>query len=273
VFVRALEAKDVYTARHTERVAKYAVYIGEELGLRGARLRHLRNAALMHDIGKLAVPRELLNKPGPLTPDEYDEVRRHNQVCVQILSRVAFLRSTIVVATDQHGHFAASDAAGHPEVLEGWIVAVADAFDAMTSTRAYRRALSQPVAFAELRQGSGTQFHPGSVAALIKVIERRGEIYGAGYEVDPIGFAFEPPAAGVGSAGLGHLDLSRAEAELAQTSLPREADPESGRVSGGDQDADLDQVGEPDAGSEDGPPSRSRPAAGLTPFRPPHRRR
>lgn len=205
VFVRAIEAKDHYTAGHSERVAKYAHYIGEELGFRPARMEHLRYAALMHDIGKLAVPSALLNKPGKLTPEEFALVRRHNDVCIEILTRVDFLRSTIPAASDKHGHYAADDVRDDPEALEAYAIAVADAFDAMTSTRSYRRALTQEVAFEELRAKAGTQFHPASVEALIRAIERRGEQYGFGHEVEVEQFKVAPPVVGVGSAGLGDL--------------------------------------------------------------------
>jgi HD superfamily phosphohydrolase YqeK/heme exporter protein D len=209
VFLKALEVKDLYTARHTERVAKYAGYIGEELGFRPNRLTDLRHAALMHDIGKLAVSSKLLNKPGKLTEAEYQDVRRHNEVCVEILTQVEFLRSSIPVATDRHGTFNAGEGKADASTLHGYIVSVADAFDAMTSTRAYRKALSQDVAFEELCKGKGTQFHPASVDALIAAIERRGETFGAGYEVDLVDFEFEPPTVGVGSAGLGDLEGGR----------------------------------------------------------------
>jgi hypothetical protein len=206
VFMKALEAKDLYTARHTHRVAKYSTYIGEALGFRGARLSHLSQAALMHDIGKMAVSSQLLNKPGRLTEEEYSEIQRHNEVCVGILTQVEFLRSTIPVAQDRHGFFHEDADRRDPGVLEGFIVAVADAFDAMTSTRAYRKALTQDVAFAELRKGKGTQFDPESVEALISAIEQRGETFGAGHETEMVAFDVEPPVAGVGSAGLGDLD-------------------------------------------------------------------
>ena len=205
VFVRAIEAKDRYTAGHCERVAKYAAYIGEELGFTPAQLEHLRYAALMHDIGKLAVPSSLLNKPGKLTPDEWELVRRHNDVCIDILTRVDFLRSTVPAASDKHAHYGKGEERDDPEALEAYAIAVADAFDAMTSTRSYRRALTQDVAFAELRECAGVQFHPASVEALISAVERRGEIYGLGFEADVEDFAVAPPVVGVGSAGLGDL--------------------------------------------------------------------
>ena len=206
VFIRTIEAKDRYTAGHTERVAKYALYIGEQLRLSGPEREHLRYAALLHDVGKLAVPRRILNKPGRLTEDEYAIVQRHNQVCVDILTRVDFMRSMVGTASDQHAHYAVDEARERDRLVqEAHIVAVADAFDAMTSTRSYRRALAQDVAFAELRDKAGTQFNPECVEALIRAIEKRGEQYGLGFEETEVEFEVTPPVVGVGSAGLGDL--------------------------------------------------------------------
>jgi hypothetical protein len=206
LFIRLIEAKDPYTAGHTERVARYSLYVGEELTLPPDRLEHLRYSALMHDVGKLAVPSRLLNKPGRLTPAEWEIVRSHNEAGLGILARIDFMRGMAVTASDRCSHFdRTADGAPPDLVLEAQIVAVADAFDAMTSTRSYRRALDQDVAFTELRDKSGTQFNPACVDALIHAIERRGERYGAGHEADVHHFAVPPPVAGVGSAGLGHL--------------------------------------------------------------------
>ncbi len=206
VFIRAIEAKDRYTAGHTERVAKYAMYVGEELRLSAPNLEHLRYAALLHDVGKLAVPRSILNKPGRLTEEEYAIVQRHNQVCEDILTRVDFMRSMVGTASDRHAHFAVDEEREHHRLVqEAHIVAVADAFDAMTSTRSYRRALPQEVAFAELRDKAGSQFNPECVDALIHAIERRGEHYGLGFEGAVTEFEVPPPVVGVGSAGLGDL--------------------------------------------------------------------
>lgn len=206
VFVRAIEAKDPYTAGHSERVAKYSLYMGEEFGFTPGRQEHLRSAALMHDIGKLAVPTRLLNKPGRLTPEEYEVVRRHNEVCIDILTRVDFMKTMVAAASDQHARYEEGRDRASGLVLEAYVITVADAFDAMTSTRSYRRALSQDVAFAELRDKAGTQFHPECVEALIRAIERRGETYGLGYEEDSHEFRVAPPVVGVGSAGLGDVD-------------------------------------------------------------------
>jgi putative nucleotidyltransferase with HDIG domain len=206
VFIHAIEAKDRYTAGHTERVAKYALYIGRELKLTAGDLEHLRYAALLHDVGKLAVPRHILNKPGRLTEEEYAIVQRHNQVCVDILQRVDFLSSMIGTASDEHAHYLVDEVREQDRLVqEGHIVAVADAFDAMTSTRSYRRALTQEVAFDELRAKAGTQFNPECVDALVGAVERRGEHYGLGYEEEEHDFDVPPPIVGVGSAGLGDL--------------------------------------------------------------------
>jgi hypothetical protein len=205
VFLRAIAAKDTYTARHTQRVCNYSVQIGEQLGFSHDRLEHLRQAALMHDIGKLAVPKHLLNKPGKLTDDEFIRVQRHAHVCVDILGLVDFLEPMIAAAAGHHARFDGGGYGGPPgdRPLEAYIVAVADAFDAMTSTRSYRRALPMEVAFEELRSKSGSQFHPDCVEALIASINARGERHGLGFEDDAVEFDVAPPVAGVGSAGLG----------------------------------------------------------------------
>jgi len=219
VFLRAIEAKDTYTHRHTLRVCKYSLYIGEQLGLSHARLEHLRQSALMHDIGKLAVPKHLLNKPGKLTDDEFERVQRHAHVCVDILGLVDFLHPMTAAAAGHHARFDGGGYGGTGErPLEAYIVAVADAFDAMTSTRSYRRALPMEVAFEELRAKSGSQFHPECVEALIGAIESRGERHGLGHEDDAVAFDVAPPVAGVGSAGLG--DRERAAPAPAPATVP-----------------------------------------------------
>ena len=211
VFLRAIEAKDAYTARHTERVCRYSLLMGERLGFSHQRLEHLRQSALMHDIGKLAVPKHLLNKPGKLTDAEFERVQRHAHVCIDILGLVDFLKPMTAAAA---GHHARYDGGGYggtgDRPLEAYIVAVADAFDAMTSTRSYRRALPMEVAFEELVNKSGSQFHPDCVDALIGAITERGERHGLGYEEDAIEFDVAPPVAGVGSAGLGDRELAPA---------------------------------------------------------------
>ncbi|MBK5288159.1 MAG: HD domain-containing protein [Acidimicrobiia bacterium] len=202
ILVGALEAKDPYTAGHAERVAEYAQYIGLELGIPPNRLERLRLAALMHDVGKLVVPNHLLNKPGKLTAEEFDIVRKHEDVSVEILTRIDFLAPVAPSATSEAAQFSPiADDRGQP--VEPHIVAVADAYDAMTSTRSYRRALSQEIAFAELRKNSGRQFHPRVVDALIAALRRRGEVHGAGHEMYV--HHVSAPSGHLGSAGLGDL--------------------------------------------------------------------
>ena len=157
LLIRALEQKDPYTAGHAERVAEYANYIAEELDFMPARAERLRFAALMHDIGKLVVPNQLLNKPGKLTEEEYARVRVHEGVSVQMLSHIDFLRP---IAADTHSENMRFDPDDPDHPIEPYIIMIADAYDAMTSTRSYRKALPQEVAFQELRDKSGTQFHP-----------------------------------------------------------------------------------------------------------------
>jgi HD-GYP domain-containing protein (c-di-GMP phosphodiesterase class II) len=164
-------------------------------------MERLRYAALMHDIGKLVVPNQLLNKPGRLTEAEFERVKRHEVVSVELLHRIDFLAPVAGDTTTEAAN-AAVDGNG---LIEPAIIHVADAFDAMTSTRSYRRALSQETAFTELRDGAGTQFNGECVEALIAAIESRGEHYGAGHEVDEHEWEVAPPEAGTGSAGLGHF--------------------------------------------------------------------
>ncbi len=205
--MHALEAKDPYTAAHAARVARYATYIGEELGMTTYRLEQLRQAALLHDVGKLVVPNQLLNKPGRLTPDEYAVVRRHEGVSVAMLSCIDLLGPiSHAVADVRH------DTDRQPRSLEAHVIAVADAYDAMTSTRSYRRALTQEVAFDELIAKSGTQFLTPCVDALITALTRRDERHGDGCEqaMEPTSaWRVAPPIAGVGSAGLGDFEPER----------------------------------------------------------------
>jgi HD-GYP domain-containing protein (c-di-GMP phosphodiesterase class II) len=206
--MRALEVKDPYTAAHSQRVARYATYIGAELEISGQRLEDLRLAALLHDIGKLVVPNWLLNKPGRLTREEFDVVKRHEHVSVAMLSRIDALAPVArLVADSRHDTFV------ELRSLEAHVIAVADAYDAMASTRAYRQALPQEVVFAELRANVSTQFLAPCVEALIAALTRRGEtavVHDAG---QPYGWKVVPPKCGVGSAGLGdlateHIDLT-----------------------------------------------------------------
>ncbi len=184
-FVKALEAKDLYTRGHTERVAYFSELIGREMGIRGTRLARLRWAALIHDVGKLAVPRDLIRKRARLTEDEHAQMQMHTHLVEDLLADVEFLQPMVAIAANHHQHFDGSGYGPQDEPLsdrqqlESRILAVADTFDAITSTRSYRVAMTQEYAFAELRRFAGTQFDPKVVEALIAVLERNGERYGS----------------------------------------------------------------------------------------------
>ncbi|NNF69119.1 MAG: HD-GYP domain-containing protein, partial [Acidimicrobiia bacterium] len=184
-FIKALEAKDLYTRGHTERVAYFSELIGEAMGFNGTQLERLRWAALIHDVGKLAVPRDLIRKKARLTEEEYAQMQAHVHHVEDLLAEVDFLQPMVDIATNHHAHYdgsgyhGPSHNDGDEPPLEASILAVADSFDAMTSTRSYRVALSQEYAFAELRRHAGTQFHPDVVETLVSTLTRRGERYGS----------------------------------------------------------------------------------------------
>jgi HD-GYP domain-containing protein (c-di-GMP phosphodiesterase class II) len=184
-FIKALEAKDLYTRGHTERVAYFSQITAEEMGFRGDALERVRIAALIHDIGKLAVPRSLIRKKGPLSEEEYAHMQQHAHLVEDILHEVEFLAPMVEIASGHHSRFdgggygGSGHRSGEPPALESRILAVADAFDAMTSTRSYRLALTQEYAIAELRRGAGTQFDPDCVEAFIRALAATGERYGS----------------------------------------------------------------------------------------------
>ena len=169
-----LDARDPYTAGHSERVSALAVLIGRQMRLSEADLDVLRLGALLHDIGKIGLSDAILRKPGPLTSDEYDQLKRHPAQGARILRQVPFLAPHIPIVELHHER---PDGRGYPFGLRGdeiplaaRIVHVADAFDAITSARAYRPARGRTAAIAELRRCSGTEFDPISVDALVEAL-------------------------------------------------------------------------------------------------------
>jgi putative nucleotidyltransferase with HDIG domain len=175
---KAIDAKDHYTHGHSERVARYAVQIAEEMDLPADYIENLEYLALMHDVGKIGVPEQLLNKPGSLSKEEFKLVRNHAAIGAEIISTIKFIGEHANIVRHHHERV---DGGGYPDGLRGEeiplgakIVGVADAFDAMTSERVYRSPLTREEAIDELKRCSGTQFDPKVVQAFLKVLKRRG---------------------------------------------------------------------------------------------------
>lgn len=174
-FVTTIDAKSEYTARHSENVAWYAVQIGAMLGLNKASLDQLRWEGLLHDIGKLTIPDEVLNKPGPLDFGEWQIVKQHPAESVRMLQGVHHYEAYLPSILHHHERF---DGAGYPDgiqqqdiPLHARILAVADSYDAMTSQRPYRSAFSPQEALDEIERSSGSHFDPEVVAAFAEAVQ------------------------------------------------------------------------------------------------------
>ena len=173
----ALANKDEYTEEHTRRVALRAVQVGEELGLTTARQRSLAVGGLLHDIGKLRCPDEILKKPGPLTDDEYAVVREHAEAGRKLLKELGGFGEPVLRLVQ--GHHERLDGSGYPYGLreaqldlDTRILAVCDVYDALRSTRVYRDAWSHERAVALLRGAADTEFDSRCVEALERVLAR-----------------------------------------------------------------------------------------------------
>jgi HD-GYP domain-containing protein (c-di-GMP phosphodiesterase class II) len=172
-FVKAIEALDPYTRGHTDRVAHFVAVIGQELALGPDRMERLHSAALLHDAGKLAVPAALLRKAEPLTAAEEAVVVRHMRVVEGLLAEIEVLAPVVGLLEEAH-----RVAAGGRGSREARVLVTADAFDAITSTRSYRAAVTQTEAFAQLRGRAGA-LGADVVEALVTGITRRGEVHGS----------------------------------------------------------------------------------------------
>ncbi|HEX2645445.1 MAG TPA: HD domain-containing phosphohydrolase [Thermoanaerobaculia bacterium] len=179
----AVEAKDAYTEGHLRRVSEYAVSVGERLGLKGQELERLHYAAMLHDVGKLGVPEEVLRKAGPLDADEMEIMRRHPEIGARLLEKLDVLQDTaplVLAHQERYDGRRHGDRPGYPQGLSGEdiplgsrIIAVVDTFDAMTTTRPYREALPVENAVEVLRRERGRQFDPRVVDAFLEILSER----------------------------------------------------------------------------------------------------
>jgi len=173
--VRGLEAKDKYTAGHSDRVAEYAYKTAKELGVPAEKTELLKEAAQLHDIGKLGIHEDILNKKTRLDEKEWGLVQQHPAIGEEILKPISLDEDFLAVVRSHHERY---DGTGYPDKLKNGqinilaqIACVCDSYDAMTSDRSYRAALTKEQAIVELQKKSGTQFNPEVVAAFIKAIQ------------------------------------------------------------------------------------------------------
>jgi len=176
--VFAIEAKDVYTRGHSERVSRFSMQMGKKLGLTGKELDALRWASILHDIGKIGIPESILNKPGSLTDEEYEVIKDHPAKGFEILKPVEQLGYSLPGILHHHERF---DGKGYPSRLAGEqiplaarIIAVADTFDAISSTRSYRSAKSYYKALAIVKEVAGSQLDPEIVTVFTQIIDETG---------------------------------------------------------------------------------------------------
>src|SRR5215217_4269529 len=194
----AIDAKDQTTHCHVRRVQIYAAGMGEVFGLSREEIAALKAGALLHDVGKLAVPPHILNKPGPLTHAEFEKMKIHTVVGAQILSRVEFPYPVIPIVRHHHEQW---DGRGYPDKLRGEqipitarIISVVDCFDSVREDRPFRRSMTRDEATALLLRGAGIHFDPVVVEQFIKNLPRfEAEIERLGLQHQPANYSTEPP--------------------------------------------------------------------------------
>lgn len=176
MLARAVEAKDQYTGQHLQRLSEYSEQLAAAAGLPAAEVRAIRHGGFLHDIGKIGISETILNKPAPLTPDEYAEVKRHPEYGAEIIAHMRFARTVLPIVLGHHENW---DGSGYPQQLRGEdipigarIVSIVDAYDAMTTDRPYRRALSRQEAVRRLRAKRGRQWDPTLVELFCSLVEQ-----------------------------------------------------------------------------------------------------
>ena len=179
--VMTTEARDAYTAGHNYRVARYALKLGEELKLPLAQLQAIMQGGLVHDVGKLSIPNQILNKPGKLTPEERAIIEEHPVAGYEICKRLGFMIEELSIIRSHHEKF---NGTGYPDRLQGQeipllarITAIADVYDALTSTRSYRKAMTQEEAMAIIVKESGRHFDPHCVEAWKRVVAEQSDFF------------------------------------------------------------------------------------------------
>lgn len=179
--ISALEAKDVYTQGHSQRVCKLVTQIVYKMGIEGKEAEDIITAAKLHDIGKIGIRDEVLNKPGKLTDQEFAEIMDHPVMSYEIINKMKLMENIAKIIRHHHERY---DGKGYPDGLKGEkiplgsrIIAVADSFDAMTSKRPYRDSFTMAQAIEELKKNAGTQFDPKIVDVFISIIEDLGIDY------------------------------------------------------------------------------------------------
>ncbi|MDR2595789.1 MAG: HD-GYP domain-containing protein [Treponema sp.] len=174
-FSEALEARDQYTAGHSRRVMEYSKGIGQRMKLDKQDIEDLKRSALLHDIGKIGIPDIVLNKKTKLTDEEYTTIKSHPETGAGILKYIKAFKDLVPAVYHHHERF---DGEGYPEGVKGTaiplharIIAIADTFDAMTSSRSYRNALSFRSALSELERNKGVQFDPDIADIFIEILQ------------------------------------------------------------------------------------------------------
>ncbi len=173
--INAIEARDKYTSGHSIRVTHYSLKIAQALNMEAEDIENLQYAALLHDIGKINIKDEILLKPGNLTAEEREKIQEHPSLGATIMQPVKAFQRILPFLYCHHERF---DGSGYSQKLKGAdipiesrIIAVADSFDAMTSDRPYRKALTTGDAISELRKNSGTQFDPLVVSVFVDIVK------------------------------------------------------------------------------------------------------
>ena len=183
-----IEAKDEYTRGHSRRVAQYAALIAENLGWSNEEIQNLKNCAYLHDIGKIGIPDQILNKPGKLTNEEFNLIKQHTTIGQDILKDITIIPHIDEVTRSHHEHY---DGTGYPDGLKGneipiqaRVIALADSYDAMNSRRIYRNALSHGRIYHEIQMNAGTQFDPDITKVFLKLMDN-GSLYNLEHEILP----------------------------------------------------------------------------------------